>query len=75
MLLISEVAKIVGLHPNTIIRLERRGLVKADRDWNGWRRFPESEVRKLLTLIQGQPQQSEQLAERNIGGGRQNSGE
>ena len=36
-MLIGELAEEVGLHPETIRRCERRGLISAERDRNGWR--------------------------------------
>jgi DNA-binding transcriptional MerR regulator len=49
-MLISELAEKVGLHPETIRRLEKRGLIAAVRDVNGWRRYPPETVNKLRTL-------------------------
>ena len=50
MLLISEVAAKVGLHPDTIRRLERRGLIAPRRDVNGWRRYSPDIVEQLRAL-------------------------
>lgn len=49
-MLISEVAEKVGIHPETIRRLEKRGLISAARDVNGWRRYPPEAVEKLKKL-------------------------
>ena len=49
-LLISELAKAVGLHPETLRRLERRGLIASRRDLNGWRRFEPEVVEKIRSL-------------------------
>ena len=49
-LLISELAKSVGLHPETIRRLEKRGLIASRRDVNGWRRYDPEAAEKLHSL-------------------------
>ena len=48
---IAEAAQRVGVHPNTIRNLERRGLFTAPRDWSGQRRFSESDVQALCALV------------------------
>jgi DNA-binding transcriptional MerR regulator len=49
-LLVSTLARAVGVHPETVRRLERRGLIKSSRDVNGWRRYPASAVDTLRRL-------------------------
>ncbi len=49
-MLIHDLARRVGLHPNTIRRLEKAGVVHANRDVNGWRRYDESTVDHLRKL-------------------------
>jgi len=49
-MLIHDLARRVGLHPNTIRRLEKAGVVHASRDVNGWRRYDESAVDQLRKL-------------------------
>jgi DNA-binding transcriptional MerR regulator len=49
-MLISELAQAVGLHPETIRRLERRGLIRSARDHNGWRHFSVDTIEKLKKL-------------------------
>ena len=49
-LLISELAKAVGLHPETLRRLERKGLITSRRDLNGWRRYEPEIVEKIRSL-------------------------
>ena len=49
-LLISELAKAVGLHPETLRRLERKGLIASRRDLNGWRRYEPETVEKVRSL-------------------------
>jgi hypothetical protein len=53
-MLIHEVAKAVGLHPNTIIRFEKQGLIKPARDWNGWRRYSDEDVVHICRLLRGE---------------------
>jgi DNA-binding transcriptional MerR regulator len=36
---ITEAARQLGVHPDTLRNLERRGLIRVQRDWNGARRF------------------------------------
>ena len=55
-LLVSHVAKQVGLHPETIRRLERKGVISSRRDVNGWRRY-EPEVVQRLRALYGQQEQ------------------
>ena len=50
-LLTAQVAKIAGCHPNTVKRYEKRGMIKAKRDRNGFRRFPVEEANKLKKLL------------------------
>ena len=49
-MLISELAKGVGLHPETIRRLERRGVITSRRDLNGWRTYSPETLEKLKRL-------------------------
>ena len=41
---ISEAAKRIGVHPNTLRDLENRGMITVRRDWNGRRIFTEDEI-------------------------------
>ncbi len=50
---IAEAAERVGVHPNTIRNLERRGLFTVPRDWSGQRRFSEADVQALCALVAG----------------------
>ena len=47
---ISELANAVGLHPETLRRLERKGLITSLRDVNGWRRYDPETVEKIRSL-------------------------
>ncbi len=49
-LLVHEVAERVGIHVETVRRLERRGVIRASRDCNGWRRFEPEVVETLKRL-------------------------
>ena len=49
-MLISEIAEKVGLHPETIRRLEKRGVITPRRDVNGWRRYSPEIVEQLKAL-------------------------
>ena len=49
-MLIHELSEKVGLHPDTIRRAERKGLIHSRRDINGWRHFEESAVHELMKL-------------------------
>ncbi|MBW1894416.1 MAG: MerR family transcriptional regulator [Deltaproteobacteria bacterium] len=46
-LAVSEVAKKLGCHPETVRRLERRGVLKAKRDYRNSRVFDLAEVLKV----------------------------
>jgi DNA-binding transcriptional MerR regulator len=61
-MLISELAEKVGLHPETIRRLERRGLINSQRDLNNWRRYP-PEMVDVLKRLYGQTDQSNSESE------------
>lgn len=49
-MLISELAKKTGVHPETIRRLERRGLITSRRDINNWRRYSADSLNVLRRL-------------------------
>lgn len=54
-MLIGELAERVGLHPVTLRRLERRGLLASRRNLHGWRVYgPDAEaaLRRLYALDQ-----------------------
>jgi len=46
-LTVTKAAKIVNCHPETLRRLERRGLLKAQRDYRGFRIFDLNDLLKL----------------------------
>ncbi len=46
-LTVSKAAKELGCHPETVRRLERRGVLKAKRDYRNFRVFDLAEVLKV----------------------------
>jgi DNA-binding transcriptional MerR regulator len=46
-LLISDAAKVISCHPDTLRRLEKKGLIKAVRDYRGFRVFKLADLLKL----------------------------
>ena len=44
---VSQAAKELGCHPETVRRLERRGVLKAKRDYRNFRVFDLGEVLKV----------------------------
>ncbi len=58
-MLISEIAEKAGLHPETIRRLEKRGLISSKRDVNGWRNYSPEVLVKLKSLyVRGTEEQT-----------------
>ena len=47
LVLVTEAAKLLRVNPSSIRQLERRGLLAAVRDWNGHRRFRDSDISRL----------------------------
>jgi DNA-binding transcriptional MerR regulator len=62
-LLVSTIARAAGVHPETVRRLERRGLIKSHRDVNGWRRYSAETVEKLKRLYVRPDDANSELAE------------
>lgn len=48
---VAEMAAEAGIHPDTVRNLERAGIISAQRDRNGHRRFALSECEKLLKYL------------------------
>jgi DNA-binding transcriptional MerR regulator len=65
-MLISKLAEKTELHPETIRRLEKKGIITAKRDLNGWRHFSPEAVTKLRELYAKPDEavQNETLTER-----------
>lgn len=51
--LVHDVAEECHIHPNTVRRLEREGILKANRDYNNHRVFSKEEVMKLKRMLNG----------------------
>jgi len=50
---IHEVAKELGLHENTIRRLEQRGLIRPERTLAGHRIFDEETLERIRKIYRG----------------------
>ena len=50
---VKYIAALVGCHRSTIQRMADKGLIKSQRDYNGWRIFPEPEetIQKAKELL------------------------
>ncbi len=48
---ISQIAKIAGCHPNTVLNYEKRGRIEAWRDNNNHRRYSLQEALKLKDIL------------------------
>ena len=44
---IGELAKLLGVSPDTIRNAEDRGLIQPQRDWNNQRRFTAEDVERI----------------------------
>jgi DNA-binding transcriptional MerR regulator len=49
----GDVARLVGVHVETVRSLEKRGVIQSQRDLNNWRRFSPDVVDKLKRLYSG----------------------
>lgn len=56
---ISEFARALGISPDTVRRLEERGLVTAARDWVGHRRYTEADVSRARRTLFPEADRSE----------------
>ena len=50
-LTVSQIATIVGVHRNTVLRYEQRGVIASKRDHNGFRKYPLEEALKLKKMF------------------------
>ena len=48
---VSDAAKILGVSAMTLRRLEKSGIIKPLRDWNGWRRFDDRSLREAKKYL------------------------
>ena len=48
---ITEAARQIGVHPNTLRRLEKRGVITAKRDWVGHRFFLPEELKQIEQIL------------------------
>lgn len=53
---ISEFARALGISPDTVRRLEERGVFRASRDWAGHRRYTEDDVARARATLFGEGQ-------------------
>jgi excisionase family DNA binding protein len=44
---VKEAADLLGVKPASIRQLDRRGILKAYRDWSGQRRFDATDIERL----------------------------
>ena len=47
----GQFATALGVSPDTVRRLERRGVITATRDWAGHRRFSDDELSRARTSL------------------------
>ncbi|MBW1613806.1 MAG: MerR family DNA-binding transcriptional regulator [Deltaproteobacteria bacterium] len=50
-LTISQVAKVAGCHPNTVLNYEQRGYIQPMRDNNNFRRYPLADALRLKEIL------------------------
>jgi len=48
---VAQVASIVGCHRNSVLRYEKKGIIRSFRDHNGFRRFTLEEALKLKRML------------------------
>lgn len=46
----KEAARLVGVHPNTLLLWEQRGLVTPKRDWRGWRAYDRDDLARAMAV-------------------------
>ena len=65
LLRVKEAADLLGVKTHSIRQLDRRGLLRAIRDWSGHRRFKDSDVLRLReSLLQNKEKPREGHARR-----------
>jgi DNA-binding transcriptional MerR regulator len=50
-LTVAQVAEVCGCHRNTVLNYERKGLIKAMRDHNNFRKYSLKETLKLKGIL------------------------
>jgi len=48
---VTEAAKRLGIHPSTLRDIENRGLIQVQRNWVGWRVYPESQIEEIKKVL------------------------
>ena len=48
---IGEFSRLLGVSQATVRRLERRGKLSSQRDWNGQRRFTEADLEQAREVL------------------------
>ena len=46
----KEAARLLQVHPNTLLNWEERGLLVASRDWRGWRTYGRDELARAMAV-------------------------
>jgi excisionase family DNA binding protein len=62
---VGEAAKILKCHPDTVRRYERRGQLKAKRDYRGFRIFELEEILRVKTQRQKLEEEQRPYGSRN----------
>jgi excisionase family DNA binding protein len=57
---IGDAAKYLGVHPITLKRLEKLGVIRPVRDRNGWRRLNKEDVEKARAYLFPRDNQNDQ---------------
>ena len=63
---ITQFARRLGVHPETVLRWERRGVIIPGRDWNGHRRYSEEDLRAAEVLVFGRRAQQHPSGEQGV---------
>lgn len=54
----KHAARIIGVHKDTLLKWEEKGLVEPHRDYNGWRMYELEEVLRLREMVIGEGQKA-----------------
>ena len=58
----TEAAEALGVHRDTLLNFERRGVVHPERDWAGHRRYTAEDLEILRRAISGKRQEEPEPA-------------